>query len=148
MMTFGEVRCAHALQTWNRVNGPTLSTDTSHARIARITSSLSTVMVESKDELISLVTQVRIGHGYFGEYYAHFKIPERSDCPCGTEIQIREHILYDCPLFNDARHTLYSTAPDGHIGSLLGIKKGIEGLASFLKFTNAFRKRPEDDEVQ
>ncbi|KAG8794770.1 hypothetical protein FRC16_010367 [Serendipita sp. 398] len=89
-----------------------------------------------------LITQVRTGHGHFGEYYRRFNIPEPYECPCGIAVQTRAHIIFECPQYDEARHIIYTAAPDGHIGTLLGTKKGIDGLATFIRQTNAFRKPP------
>ena len=40
---------------------------------------------------LGVVTQARTGHGYFGEYYQVHPIREPIGCPCGAEIQTREH---------------------------------------------------------
>jgi hypothetical protein len=90
--------------------------------------------------MLGVVTQVRTGHGYFGEYYRRFNIPEPHECPCGVELQSRTHILFECPLHDDARHLLFEATPDGQINSILGTEKGIKGLVAFLKASNAFRK--------
>ena len=42
---------------------------------------------------LGVVTQDRIGHGYFGEYYPTHSIREPTTCPYGAEFQAREHIV-------------------------------------------------------
>ncbi|KAG8806471.1 hypothetical protein FRC18_006077 [Serendipita sp. 400] len=55
---------------------------------------------------------------------------------------MRTHIIFECPQHDEARHIIYMAAPDRHIGTLLGTKKGIDGLAVFLRQMKAFRKPP------
>jgi hypothetical protein len=90
--------------------------------------------------ILGLVTQTRTGHGYYGAYYREFNIPEPHECPCGAQLQTRSHILLDCPLYDQYRHLLAEAAPDWHLGTILGTRKGIMGLTRFLRRGSAFRK--------
>ena len=67
--------------------------------------------------MLGPVTQIRTDHGYFGDYYARFNIPEQVSCSCGATLQTREHILFDCPLLDKARYILSKAAPDGPANS-------------------------------
>ena len=42
---------------------------------------------------LGLVTQERTGYGHFGEYYITHNIQEPSECPCGAETQMHDHVL-------------------------------------------------------
>jgi ribonuclease HI len=42
---------------------------------------------------LGIIKQARAGHGYFGEYY---QAQEPVTCPCGAELQIREHMVFEC----------------------------------------------------
>jgi ribonuclease HI len=59
--------------------------------------------------------QVRLAHGWFGEYYARIGVPEDDECPCTAWqtaagdtlirpiVETWEHILLHCPLYAAAR---------------------------------------------
>lgn len=85
--------------------------------------------------------QVILGHGFFGEYYAHFVPTEDIDCPCGEPVQTLRHVLYDCPLHNEARAPMYEVSGPLHPSRLFGTVPGLRAIASFLESSSAFRKR-------
>ena len=79
-----------------------------------------------------------------GEYYERIGLPdEPTDCPCGEEFQTREHILFDCPRYDDYRHYLEVEGSVPELSQVLGTKKGIECLIEFLKSSRAFTKTGE-----
>ena len=90
---------------------------------------------------LGVVTQVRTGHGYFGEYYQVHNIPEPISCPCSAEIQMCEHILFKCETYKEHWHIIDDGAPDYKLATILGTKKGIEALAKFVRGTKAFQKQ-------
>jgi ribonuclease HI len=52
-------------------------------------------------EVYGRMIQCRTGHAFLGEYYKHFNIPvDDTACPCGKPLQTRNHVLYDCPLYD------------------------------------------------
>ncbi|KAJ3911991.1 hypothetical protein F5877DRAFT_1668, partial [Lentinula edodes] len=61
---------------------------------------------ETTRELFSRLTQCRTGHAFIGEYYLQFVPGENVDCPCGVELQTREHILRACPKYEEYRYIL------------------------------------------
>jgi ribonuclease HI len=67
-----------------------------------------------------IVTQTRIGHGHFGEYYQTHSIQEPTNCPCGTELQTREHMAFDYQMHEEHRYIIYEGAPDHQLATLLG----------------------------
>ncbi|KAJ7774347.1 hypothetical protein DFH07DRAFT_693119, partial [Mycena maculata] len=81
---------------------------------------------ELKREVFGRVTQCRIGHCFIGEYYSIFVPSEDVDCPCGEVFQTREHVLRECPLYEDQRHILKEVSKDVSLPEILGTKKGIE----------------------
>ncbi|KAF9519371.1 hypothetical protein BS47DRAFT_1280097, partial [Hydnum rufescens UP504] len=52
----------------------------------------------------SRLIQCRTGHAHIGSYYVKFVPDEDRRCQCGEPTQTRDHILYECPIFNDERH--------------------------------------------
>ena len=90
---------------------------------------------------LGTVTQARTGHGYFGEYYLTHNIPERSDCPCGAQLQTRDHILFECEVHDERGHLVDEGAPDRKLATILSTKKGIDALAKFVRESKAFQKQ-------
>lgn len=88
-----------------------------------------------------LVTQVRTGHGYYGDYYRGIGKPEMAGCPCGEEIQTRQHILAECEDYEASRTILLGHSPTLNMEEILGSERGIKALAKFLKRSGAFQKR-------
>jgi hypothetical protein len=85
--------------------------------------------------------QCRTGHAFLGEYYKCFNIPvDDTACPCGKPLQTRNHVLYDCPLYNEHRHLLNIEEKLPNMEELLGSEEGLEALAAFLKASGAFTK--------
>ncbi|KDQ54644.1 hypothetical protein JAAARDRAFT_99512, partial [Jaapia argillacea MUCL 33604] len=85
----------------------------------------------------------RVGHAFIGEYYVQFNIPEPVDCPCGIGYQTREHILRDCPRYEDHRYHLRDVSPQISLPTILGTRKGVDALASFIWESGAFMKTGE-----
>ncbi|KAJ6622184.1 hypothetical protein B0H10DRAFT_1788400, partial [Mycena sp. CBHHK59/15] len=82
----------------------------------------------------------RIGHCVTGEHYSKFVPSEDVDCPCGEASQTREHLLRECPLYEDQRYILENLSRDVSPPEILGTKKGIEALAEFLDKSGVFTK--------
>ncbi|KAJ3831292.1 hypothetical protein F5878DRAFT_549730 [Lentinula raphanica] len=93
--------------------------------------------------------QCRSGHGFIGEYYSKFVPSKNVDCPCGAELQTREHILRECPRYEDFRYVLQKVSQDICLADILGKEEGIEALIEFLDLSGAFtvtgrpRNQPE-----
>ncbi|KAJ3964359.1 hypothetical protein EV361DRAFT_979130, partial [Lentinula raphanica] len=74
------------------------------------------------------------------------------DCPCGALLQTREHILRECPQYDDYRSILQKVSQDIYLADILGKEEGIEALTEFLDKSGAFtltgrlRKQPEPPE--
>ena len=96
--------------------------------------------LDGKRELFGRLIQARTGHGYIGEYYKQFVPDENTDCPCGEFLQTREHLLRDCPRYEDQRYILREASGDIALADILGTKEGIEALTHFLDLTGAFTK--------
>ncbi|KAJ3862450.1 hypothetical protein EV359DRAFT_12033, partial [Lentinula novae-zelandiae] len=80
------------------------------------------------------------GHAYAGEYYSQFVPNENVNCPCGEELQTREHILRACPRYEDHRHILQKASKDICLKDILGTREGIEALTEFLDESGAFTR--------
>jgi ribonuclease HI len=94
---------------------------------------------------LGIVTQARTGHGYFGEYYQTHNIQEPTSCPCGAELQTREHIVFECQTHREYDNIINEGAPDHQLATLFGTKRGIDALAEFVKRSKAFQKtRPTE----
>ncbi|KAJ7747614.1 hypothetical protein DFH07DRAFT_962406 [Mycena maculata] len=76
---------------------------------------------ELKREVFGRVTQCRIGHCFVGD----------------KVFQTCEHVLRECPLYEEQRHILKEVSRDV---CLPGTKKGTEALAEFLDKSGAFTK--------
>jgi hypothetical protein len=94
---------------------------------------------------LGTVTQARTGHGHFGEYYQTHNIQEPTSCPCGAELQTREHIVFECQTHREYDNIINEGAPDHQLATLFGTKRGIDALAEFVKKSKAFQKtRPTE----
>ncbi|KAJ4495949.1 hypothetical protein C8J55DRAFT_400700, partial [Lentinula edodes] len=82
----------------------------------------------------------RTGHAFLGEYYAQFVPGENINCPCGEDLQTREHILRACPRYDNFRHILRKASDDICLKEILGTEEGIEALTEFLEESGAFTK--------
>lgn len=91
-------------------------------------------------ELFGRLVQCRTGHAYTGEYYSQFAPNENINCPCGEELQTREHILRICHRYEDSRHILRKASQDICLKDILGTKEGIEALTEFLDESGTFTK--------
>jgi hypothetical protein len=90
--------------------------------------------------LFGLVLQCRTGHAFMGEYYERHSIDEPRDCPCGAMFQTREHILTECPRYDNWRYLLRAQSPTLSLTAILGTEEGIKALATFIARTGAFTK--------
>src|SRR5258706_5558154 len=88
-----------------------------------------------------IVTQARTGHGHFGEYYYTHNIREPATCPCGAELQTREHIVFECQTDEQHWNIIDERASDYQLATLFGTKAGIDALAEFVKMRKAFQKQ-------
>ncbi|KAJ3851409.1 hypothetical protein EV368DRAFT_43203 [Lentinula lateritia] len=91
-------------------------------------------------ELFGHLMQCRTGHAYTGEYYSQFSPHENVNCPCGEELQTREHILRACPKYRDHQYILQKVFDDICLKDILGTSKGIEALTKFLDESGAFTR--------
>ncbi len=50
--------------------------------------------------------RLRAGHAQLNDWMYKMKLSESLDCECGTDIQIIEHIIINCPNTNSQRETM------------------------------------------
>ena len=89
------------------------------------------VMRKAKRSTLSRVTQMRTGHGRFGEYFRRFNVQNVEyycDCSEGNILETVEHIIRDCPKNEDARKNLAEKFPAMELKDILGTKKGLREL--------------------
>jgi len=84
------------------------------------------------------------GHAFTGEYTQRFfpqHTPEQIACQCGEPLQTIEHVLFNCPLFTDARckHLTINGHPR-NLPQLLENPKRVQTLLRFLEETRACNK--------
>ncbi|KAI6154506.1 hypothetical protein EDD17DRAFT_1490039, partial [Pisolithus thermaeus] len=95
---------------------------------------------DTKQAIYGQLIQCQTGHAFTGKYYSSFVPTKSISCPCGKHIQMQEHILMLCPVYEPNHDLLCSASEDLVISDILGTAKGIEALAKFLKETDAFKK--------
>jgi hypothetical protein len=76
------------------------------------------------------------GHGNIRPYWHRFKILETPTCPCGTEDQTIDHLLYECELLNKERDSLISTVLETDVWPVSKKTLIRKHLKTFVKFTN------------
>ena len=96
------------------------------------------IALGDKREVFGRLIQCRTGHRYTGEFYSRFVPDENIDCPCGERLQTQEHIIRDCPRYEEHRDTLREVSATLSLLVLLGTKKGLEAFATFLGRSGAF----------
>jgi ribonuclease HI len=94
-------------------------------------------------EIFGRLVQCRTGHAYTGDFRQSFipLSPDPNTCPCDNEIlETRNHILTECPRYNQHRRILKKASRHLSLPVILGSKKGIKALAAFLHKSGAFSR--------
>ena len=84
------------------------------------------------------VSQILTGHGCFRKRLHDMKLCERADCDCGHAAEDRDHVLWDCPLYDEERKELLSDLTRTSIGpvyyrELVDSRENFEKLSKFAK---------------
>jgi ribonuclease HI len=90
-------------------------------------------------EVFGCLIQCRTAHTYTGEYGRRFHLNDDHNCPCGEELQTRDHIIRDCTKFARKHDMLIRLSRDIFLLEILGTEEGIKALSTFLKDTSAFK---------
>ena len=87
------------------------------------------------------------GHGNITSYLYRFKITETPTCPCGTNDQTTDHLLFECELLNKGRDNLISTVLTTDVWPISKNDLIRKHLKIFAKFTNeiSFDKLNQND---
>ena len=59
-----------------------------------------------KLNLTNNFTLMVTGHGNINSYLHHFKIRDMPSCPCGTQDQMTDHLLFECELLRKEQNDL------------------------------------------
>ncbi|KIO29800.1 hypothetical protein M407DRAFT_69934, partial [Tulasnella calospora MUT 4182] len=70
--------------------------------------------------IYSVLTQVRTGHCFSGEYYYRRVPSESPSCHCGHHLQTHEHVFTKCPAYRQERWILRRASPTLLMTELLG----------------------------
>ena len=99
--------------------------------------------LKDKQEVFGRVVQCRMGHAYTGEFRCSF-LPLSADptaCPCdNVTLESRNHILRDCPRYNQHRDILREASRSLALSTILGTVEGITVLAKFIAKSGAFSR--------
>jgi hypothetical protein len=87
------------------------------------------------------------GHTFIGQYYERMKIEENKICKCGRCIETIQHVIWDCPEYDEPRKRYipirYKNKPEKERSQkLIETKIARKRLYTFMKETNtiAFKK--------
>jgi ribonuclease HI len=99
--------------------------------------------LKGKREVFGRVLQCRTGHAYTGEYRQSFLplSPDPVTCPCDNDsTETRNHILTECPRYNQHREILRKASKYIALPVILGTDKGIKALGEFILKSGAFSR--------
>jgi hypothetical protein len=99
--------------------------------------------LKDRREVFGRVVQCRTGHAYTGEFRRSF-LPLSADptaCPCdNATLESRNHILRDCPRYEQHRDILREASRSVALSTILGTVEGIAALAKFIAKSGAFSR--------
>jgi len=77
------------------------------------------------------------GHGNINSYLHRFKISDTPLCPCGTQEQTTDHLLFECELLQKERNDLATTILKTDVWPTSKTDLIKKHLKAFFQFTNA-----------
>lgn len=88
--------------------------------------------------ILSIITQLRTGHGSCQEWFERFHISQNSlECECGG-LKTKRHILIECVNYDDIRQELKRVSPALNLSVLLNTKQGLQAIVSFWKLRDEY----------
>jgi hypothetical protein len=91
--------------------------------------------------LVCTITQLRLGHGYFGSYLKRITAFATDQCQCGARSQTPHHLLLECPDYGASRRDMKRAVRPFTLKSLLGTKTGTDAVAQFIRATQVATRR-------
>ena len=97
------------------------------------------------------VSQVLTGHGNFKHRLHNMRLVESGECRCGESIEDRDHILWECTLYDEYRRDMldgWSRSVEGpvYFGELVNDAEGFDRLRRFAHRWLRRRTELEDEE--
>src|SRR5258708_17276752 len=96
--------------------------------------SLTKRFIDTDQKTFSRLIQFCTGHAHIGEYYKRFIRTEDPSCRCGCVIQMRLHIIRECPRYL-TQQLLLGTGRNAQLKRLVGTEAGIKCLSNFITHT-------------
>jgi len=93
--------------------------------------------IKAKIKVTPNFTAIVTGHGKTRAYLHRFKLLESATCPCGTEEQTTDHLIYRCILLQQPRETLKRETSKQGIWPINKQELITKHLKQFMKFTNS-----------
>jgi len=76
------------------------------------------------------------GHGNINSYLHRFRIRETPTCPCGTQDQTTDHLLFECELLRKERNVLTTNILKTNVWSINKSELIRKHFKALFKFTN------------
>jgi large subunit ribosomal protein L7Ae len=77
------------------------------------------------------------GHGNINSYLHRFKLSDTPTCPCGTQDQTTDHLLFECERLRKERKVLTTTIRKTDVWPTSKTNLIVKHLKAFLQFTNS-----------
>ena len=98
-----------------------------------------TARLNMKINLTHNFTLMVAGHGNINSYLHHFKISGTPSCPCGSQDQTTDHLLFECVLLRKERNDLITIIRKTDVWPTSKPELIRKHLKAFLKFTSAIQ---------
>jgi len=93
--------------------------------------------LKMKLNLTHIFTLMVTGHGNINSYLHRFKISETPSCPCATQDQTTDHLLFECELLRKERNDLTTIILKTDVWPASKPELIRKHFKAFFKFTNA-----------